>query len=138
MSKYIGYKVGQEDLYVGDILAFQSGYGGFYKVEERLGEYWVTDVSSSIYGEKLNDEDIIKDFKLTHNLDYPWSKRDRKNPLKEPLHEVYCDGCGEVVGGFDVDTGEFTWFENCSYHREYKKDGYAGIMVDALCSRCTP
>ena len=67
-------------------------------------------------------------------MDY-LTKVDKANPTKEPLQAMNCDKCNAVIGGFDVDTGESTWYENCSSHEEHESI-YNGIVISCLCINC--
>ncbi|MCX7988884.1 MAG: hypothetical protein N2647_05520 [Thermodesulfovibrio sp.] len=134
MEKFTGYTACGDNLYVGDILAFHSGYMGFFKVIEKNGQYWVVDAWKEVFGHEISDDDKIEDFPLTHNLDGHWSKRDKNNPIKEPPFPVQCDRCSMEIGTFDVDTGVFAWNENCAKHSEIKTD--MGYVVKAFCVKC--
>lgn len=79
----------------------------------------------------LLDLKLVKPFKLVKDLDCHWTKRDKSNPFKEPLQDVYCTSCEAVVGGFDVETGDFTWYENCACHTETKTE--TGTIVESYC-----
>jgi hypothetical protein len=130
--KSTGFKAKGNELNVGDIVSFHSGYGGFFEVTERNGEYWIVDCCDKIYG-RSTSEKSEEPFKLERNLDIQWTKVDKSNPFKTPPFKIECECCYTVVGEFDMDKEEFTWFDICESHEE-QEDGQAF----AYCSTCYP
>lgn len=131
--KSTGFKAYGEELYLGDIVSYQSGYGGFYEVVEKDGEYWMVDCSEKVYGESVSEGELNEPFKLEHNLNIQWTKVDKHNPTKTPPFGIECECCNTIVGEFDVDTGEFTWFDNCASHEKMEDS-----EILAYCETCYP
>lgn len=131
-----GYKVRGVELFTGDILAKNQGYGGYFKIEPRFDEFWIVDCSAEVWGwgpDEQNEDETVEPFRLDKDLGIHWEKRDKNNPTKTPPDEIACKCCDAIVGSYDTDENETTWFENCAYHEELQ-EGY----LNAWCHTCYP
>lgn len=131
--KSTGFKAYNKTLDVGDIVTLYDGYGGYFEIVEKNGEYWVVDCNHKVYGIRFPDDELNEPFKLKRNLDIHWKKVDKNNPLRTPPIEIECECCDSVVGEFDLETGEYTWLHNCVSHEEIEEN-----QILAYCSTCYP
>lgn len=133
--EYTGFKLYDEPLFVGDILSHYGGYDGYRKVIKKDDKFYLINCSAEIY--KIKEEELGHEieppFELKRDLYGHYEKVDPNNPLKTPLMEMTCDICQEHVGDFDVDTGQFTWFDNYGWHKD-KDEGY----MDLYCKNHIP
>lgn len=147
--KSTGFRCYRDELFVGDLLSVQSGYGGFVRVVERDGGFWLVDWESE-KGDfsRIPAEERIPDTPLDEDIAAPYRKVDPNDPYREPPFPIYCDQCEEtVVGFFDVEEeGDraFSWTEDCASHNiEYyiRRDrftqmSYPERSVTAICKAC--
>lgn len=109
-----GYRCHRDELFVGDILSVQSGYGGFVCIVERGGKFLLEeyDVFRKSFTGKSEGE-------LTHDIGAPYRKVDPEDPCREPPFEILCSQCQEaIIGYFDAEDGSITWTEECGEHYE--------------------
>ena len=79
--KSTGFRCYRDELFVGDLLSVQSGYGGFVRVVERDGGFWLVDWESE-KGDfsRIPAEERIPDTPLDEDIAAPYRKVDPNDP----------------------------------------------------------
>lgn len=123
-----GFKCGADPLFVGDILSISSGYGGFARITEMDGHFFLEE--HNVYSQRPSGKILEV---LAHDIGTPYRKVDKNDPFREPPFPIHCDQCLEtIIGYFDVEDGSITWTDDCGEHYDCQTNSEIAFNGEVL------